>query len=62
MDGQPATLAVIDASGHIVESGPEVVDEVWDVTVEAYRRFLIGANALQVVSTPQGMFGEKLLD
>ncbi|MCI1043878.1 hypothetical protein HWE05_11615 [Caballeronia zhejiangensis] len=58
-DGRPATLAVIDANGHVIESGPELVSEVWDVTVEAYRRFLIGEKALRVISTPQGVFGEK---
>jgi len=62
-DGRPATLAVVDPStGQVIESGPDLVNEVWDVAVEAYRRFLIGEKALRVMSTPQGFFGEKEAD
>jgi hypothetical protein len=49
---------VLDAStGEVIESGPELVEEVWDAAVEAYRRFLVGEKALRVVSSPQGFFG-----
>ncbi|BAO89063.1 putative membrane protein [Caballeronia cordobensis] len=62
-DGRPATLAVLDTStGQIIESGPELVSEVWDVAVEAYRRFLVGEKALRVMSSPGGFFGEKKED
>ncbi|GJH25802.1 MULTISPECIES: hypothetical protein [Caballeronia] len=58
-DGRPATLAVVDDAGHIVESGPELVDELWDVAVLSYRRFLVGETALHVWSSPSGLFQEK---
>ncbi|WP_250532394.1 hypothetical protein [Caballeronia sp. ATUFL_F1_KS39] len=59
-DGRPATLAVIDtASGQVIESGPALAIEVWDVAVEAYRRLLIGKKALRVTSGPQGLFADK---
>jgi hypothetical protein len=51
-DGKPATLAVIDESGHIVESGPQVAEEAWVVAVLAYQRFLEGEGRLRVVSAP----------
>jgi hypothetical protein len=51
-DGRHATLAVIDDDGHIVESGPQVVEEAWVVAVLAYQRFLEGDGRLRVVSAP----------
>lgn len=54
-DGRPATLAVIDpTTGEVIESGADLVEEVWDVAVEAYRRFLVGKKALRVMCGPQG--------
>ncbi|KXU94196.1 hypothetical protein CR51_27380 [Caballeronia megalochromosomata] len=59
-DGRPAILAVFDpATGKVIESGRDLAEEIWDVAVEAYRRYLIGKKALRVVSSPQGFFGEK---
>ena len=57
-DGHPATLAVVDDAGRIVEIGPTLVAELWDVAVLSYRRFLIGEKALTVCSTPAGLFQE----
>ncbi len=37
-DGRPATLAVLDEAGRIVESGPALVAELWSVAVVAYRQ------------------------
>lgn len=51
-DGKPATLAVVDENGRIVESGPQVAEEAWVVAVLAYQRFLEGEGRLRVVSAP----------
>jgi hypothetical protein len=55
-DGRPATLAVVDADGKVVESGQAVLREAWNVAVLSYRRFLIGEGALRVYSSPAGIF------
>ncbi|WP_233854304.1 hypothetical protein [Paraburkholderia sp. HD33-4] len=58
-DGHPATLAVVDERGQIIESGPELVSELWAVAVMSYRRFLIKEKALKVWSEPSGLFEER---
>lgn len=50
--GEPATLAVIDANGNVIEAGPTVLDEAFKVAVEAYRNFLKGAGHLRALSRP----------
>ncbi|KVS51014.1 hypothetical protein WK39_27770 [Burkholderia cepacia] len=55
MDGRPAMLAVVDPDGHILEAGPAVGDEAWNVVVHAYRLFLQGRGYLKVYATPEGM-------
>ena len=59
VDGRPATLAVLDREGHIVESGPDVVQEVWNVAVLAYRNFLKGEGCLTVSASPEGLFQDE---
>ncbi|WP_081085100.1 hypothetical protein [Burkholderia territorii] len=54
-DGRPATLAVVDLDGRVIESGPAVGDEAWNVVVHAYRLFLQGRGYLKVYATPEGM-------
>ncbi|KVM99930.1 hypothetical protein [Burkholderia stagnalis] len=51
-DGEPATLAVIDMQGRIIDSGPKVMRAVWDVAIRSYRNFLIGSGHLRVLSKP----------
>ncbi|MGX5879453.1 hypothetical protein MJS38_04635 [Burkholderia gladioli] len=51
-DGNPATLAVVDENGKIVEAGPSVMRAVWDVAIRSYRNFLIGSGHLRVLSKP----------
>ncbi|KVP19425.1 hypothetical protein WJ85_08025 [Burkholderia ubonensis] len=51
-DGEPATLAVIDMQGRIIESGPSVMQTVWDVAIRSYRNFLIGNGHLRVLTQP----------
>ncbi|MBM5590020.1 hypothetical protein [Burkholderia pseudomallei] len=50
--GEPATLAVIDKDGNIVEAGPEVARAAWDVAIRSYRNFLMGTGHLHVLSKP----------
>ncbi|MET3554905.1 hypothetical protein [Burkholderia sp. 567] len=51
-NGEPATLAVIDMQGRIIDSGPNVMRAVWEVAIRAYRNFLIGNGHLRVLSKP----------
>lgn len=51
-DGQPATLAVVDSHGNIIESGPQVAREAWNVAIAVYRNFLIGHGHLRVQTSP----------
>ncbi|MBU9293047.1 hypothetical protein KTD18_15980 [Burkholderia multivorans] len=53
-DGHPATLAVVDQNGKIVEAGPSVMRAVWDVAIRSYRNFLIGNGHLRVLTQPTG--------
>ncbi|WP_186270065.1 hypothetical protein [Burkholderia gladioli] len=50
--GNPATLAVVDENGTIVEAGPSVMRAVWDVAIGSYRNFLIGSSHLRVLLKP----------
>lgn len=58
-DGRPATLAVVDEHGNVIESGPQVAEEAWVVAVLAYQRFLEGEGRLRVVSCPGRLNFEK---
>lgn len=49
-DGRRARLAVIDDEGHIIEAGPAVEREVWEVAVQTYRNFWRGQGHLRVLS------------
>lgn len=51
-DGNPATLAVIDQSGNVIDAGPAVTRAVWEVAIRSYRNFLIGNGHLRVLSKP----------
>ncbi|KVL18695.1 hypothetical protein [Burkholderia cepacia] len=51
-DGQPATLAVLDQNGKIIDAGPSVMRAVWDVAIRSYRNFLIGNGHLRVLTQP----------
>ncbi|MDN7545069.1 hypothetical protein [Burkholderia cenocepacia] len=51
-DGNPATLAVLDQNGNVVDAGPAVTRVVWEVAVRPYRNFLIGNGHLRVLSKP----------
>jgi hypothetical protein len=59
VDGRPATLAVVDEAGHVIESGPWLVNEVWRTDIPAYRRLLIGEKVPTVISAPSGLFQER---
>ncbi|WP_233867258.1 hypothetical protein [Paraburkholderia adhaesiva] len=54
VDGHPATLAVLDETGHVLHSGPAVGEEAWSVVVHAYRLFWQGQGYLKVYGTPEG--------
>ncbi|WP_175948520.1 hypothetical protein [Burkholderia pyrrocinia] len=54
-DGEPATLAVIDMHGRIIDSGPSVMRAVWEVAIRSYRNFLIGSGHLRVLSKPANL-------
>ncbi|MEM5403809.1 hypothetical protein [Paraburkholderia unamae] len=51
-DGKPAMLAVVDASGNVIESGPHVQEEAWVVAILAYQRFLEREGRFSVTSGP----------
>jgi hypothetical protein len=51
-DGRPARLAIIDDQGTVIEAGDDVAAAVWNVSIDCYRRFLIGEGHLRVYSEP----------
>lgn len=55
IDGKQALLAVVDTSGNILESGPVVAREVWNVTLAVYKNFLLGKGHLRIFNSPPGV-------
>lgn len=41
-DGKPARLAIIDEAGTIIEAGPAVAREAWNVVLQIHRNYLQG--------------------
>lgn len=56
-DGQPATLAVIDNTGNIIEAGRNVESAVWNAAIESHQQFLIGCGHMRVHSSPPAVVG-----
>ncbi|HKR40084.1 MAG TPA: hypothetical protein VJU59_10490 [Paraburkholderia sp.] len=54
-DGKPATLAIIDENGKVLDVGPQVADELWELALLAYRQYLTGEGLLRIYSTPEGL-------
>jgi hypothetical protein len=52
--GEPATLAVLDKDGNVIDAGPSVSIAAWNVAIKAYRNFLQGTGHLRVHSQPPG--------
>lgn len=51
-DGRPARLAIIDSDGNVIESGPSVAIEAWNVTLATYKNILIGKGHLRIFNSP----------
>lgn len=51
-EGQKAVLAIIDENGKVIEAGPAVAREAWNVTLACYKQFLAGQGHLRVFSSP----------
>jgi hypothetical protein len=58
-DGKPATLAIIDEHGNVLDAGPEVAQEFWELAILAYRQFLTGERLLRIYSTPEGLLQDR---
>lgn len=50
--GEPATLAILDQNGNVIDAGPGVLQEAYNVAIEAYRNFLKGAGHLRALARP----------
>mgnify|MGYP001286600481 CR=1 FL=1 len=50
-DGRAARLAVIDEEGNVIEAGPAVAREAFNVSIACYKQFLIGQGHLRVFSS-----------
>lgn len=50
--GEPATLAILDKDGNVIDAGPGVLQEAFNVAIESYRNFLKGAGHLRALSRP----------
>ena len=51
-DGRQGKLAIVDASGLVVDASPAVAKEAWLVAISSYKNFLIGQGHLRVLSGP----------
>jgi hypothetical protein len=55
-DGRPARLAVVDEDNNIIEAGPAVAREAFNVSVEITHNFWKDKGHLRVLSGPPGLF------
>lgn len=53
-DGRPARMAIIDEDGNVIESGPAVAKEAWNVCIAVQKNFWIGQGHYVVHSSPPG--------
>lgn len=51
-EGRKAMLAIIDENGKVIEAGPAVAREAWNVTLACYKQFIAGQGRLRVFSGP----------
>lgn len=51
-EGRKAMFAIIDEDGKIIEAGPAVAKEAWNITIACYKQFLVGQGHLRVFSDP----------
>ncbi len=51
-NGEPATLAIVDANGNILDMGRDIELAVWETSIGSYREFLRGKGHLRVVTIP----------
>jgi hypothetical protein len=54
-DGRPASLAIVDADGNVIEAGEAVAREAWAVCIAVQKNFWIGQGHLVVHSSPPGL-------
>ncbi|HDR9148120.1 hypothetical protein [Burkholderia vietnamiensis] len=47
-EGNPATLAVLDQNGKVVDAGPAVSRAVWEIAIKSYRNFLCAQGFMRV--------------
>ena len=53
-EGRKALFAIIDEDGKVIEAGPAVAKEAWNVTLACYKNFLVGQGHLRVFAGPPG--------
>lgn len=53
-EGRKAVFAIIDEDGNVIEAGPAVAKEAWNVTLACYKNFLVGQGHLRVFAVPPG--------
>lgn len=54
-DGRPAQLAVLDENGNVLDVGPAVMREAWNVMLQVHRNWLQGNGHLIVHTSPTGI-------
>ena len=57
-DGRRARLAIIDEDGTVLESGPSVESEVFNVSMNVLRNFWLGKGHIRVLAGPPNMLME----
>jgi hypothetical protein len=60
--GDPATLAVVDGSGNVIESGKSVSLAAWSIPVASYLNLLGSAGYVRVYSSPPSSSSRRPVD
>lgn len=47
-DGRPATFALLDEDGKVIDAGNHIAKAAWKTSINAYRKFLMGQGHLRV--------------
>lgn len=58
-DGRKLRMALVDDAGNIVEAGPAVAREAWNVCIQVQKNFWKGQGHLRVFSKPPELFTDE---
>ncbi len=59
-EGKKARIALIDEDGNVIEAGPAVAVELWNVCIQVQHNFWVGEGHITVLSEPAKQPAKKV--